>query len=312
MAGYNSIAHSSHSAHHGVVMKTVLPEKSMEEQDQTNRDAWVDPSVSNWLWNLQGFISAGERTAYGRIADEMRGKPILDLGVGGGRTIELMTAISTDYTAIDYLPNMVETSRRKFPGVDIQQGDARDLSRFADNRFALVTFSYMGIDAVDHEGRGRVLAEVHRVLQPGGVFWFSTMNKTGCEARQRPWKPRWPRQRGHGLRRVKAIARTAANIPGNTRNYLRLRKLAREGNGWMLAPFYPHRYRLLVHYTTLEQELAELESAGFRGDPEVFEGSEGKRVHVSDDLSEVGSFNILARKKGASRQIDGSYQIGDV
>ena len=40
-------------------------------------------------------------------------------------------------------------------------------------------FSNNGIDAVDHEGRERILAEARRVLEPGGTFYYSTLNKDG-------------------------------------------------------------------------------------------------------------------------------------
>ena len=144
----------------------------MKNQDATNQRSWAAQGPLQHLASLQGFTDEGERAAYWRIADEVRNKRILDLGVGPGRTVTLLRSLTEDYAAIDYLPAMVEVARKKHPFVDVRVGDARDLSRFADGSFALVVFSYSGIDAVDHEDRRRVLQEAHRVLMPNGIFWL--------------------------------------------------------------------------------------------------------------------------------------------
>jgi ubiquinone/menaquinone biosynthesis C-methylase UbiE len=133
-------------------------------QDAINRSTWTQRGAVNWLSSNQGYTDGGEFAAYWRIADEVRDQPILDLGVGGGRTVSLLRPLSRDYVALDYLPELVDSARRKFPFVDIRTGDARDLSQFPDERFSLVVFSYAGIDAVGPEDRRRVLAEVRRVL----------------------------------------------------------------------------------------------------------------------------------------------------
>ena len=48
------------------------------------------------------------------------------------------------------------------------QADARNLSRFGDGKFALVLFSFNGIDGVGRADRYRILREFHRVVRPGG------------------------------------------------------------------------------------------------------------------------------------------------
>ena len=97
----------------------------------------------------------------------------------GGRTTSLLRLVSSDYVGIDYTPELVELCRRRHPDADIRLGDARDLSDIADGSQGLVVFSNNGIDAVDHDGRERVLSEAHRVLGAGGVLCYSTLNKDG-------------------------------------------------------------------------------------------------------------------------------------
>lgn len=265
----------------------------MTVQDSLNQVAYVRPDSMKWYESLEGFCDPGERAAYGRIADEVRGQPILDLGVGAGRTTALLGPLTPHYTALDYLPDMVAAVRRRHPSVDVSLGDARDLSRFADGSFAMVAFSFNGIDSIDHEGRQQVLAEVHRVLRPGGVFWFSTLNQAGPSRRERPWRVR-PREVGGRRAALRAVLR----LPSSIANYLRGSRAAQRGDGWETASLSAHSYALMAHYTTLARQLAELEDAGFQPRPAVF-GSDGSEVHGEHDaqgLAGVAWFQVLARR----------------
>lgn len=259
----------------------------METQDRLNHCAWIDPAGVSWLGELEGFTDEGERAAYRRVRDDTLGAPILDLGVGGGRTVALLRALSADYVAIDYTPVLVETARRRFPDADIRVGDARDLSSFPDGHFGLVVFSYMGIDSVGREDRRRILREVRRVLRPGGTFWFSTLNLNGAAPRRRPW-------RVQRVRRMGELGRTLKRVPRETLNYLRGRRLGQRGPGWEIAPFFAYSYGLLVHYTSLADQLAELAEAGFAPRPEVID-ERGLPVARGEDSSGVFCFNVLAR-----------------
>lgn len=263
-------------------------------QDLLNRRAYTGPAALRWYLALQGFSDAGEQQAYLCVADAARDQPILDLGVGAGRTVPWLRGLSACYLGLDYLPDMVAAARSRFPGVDIQVGDARDLSRFDRGRFALVVFSFNGLDSLAHADRAQVLGEVHRVLRPGGVFWFSTLNQQGPAHRERPWRPRWP-GRGQGLQRYPLVAlRALLHLPGHTRNYLRMSRLHETGDGWTTSSLQAHDYGLLVHYTTLARQRQELLAAGFQPDPQVF-GDDGASCDTGDDLRQVNWFQILAR-----------------
>jgi hypothetical protein len=88
--------------------------------DDVNRAAWrrnVD-----WFSRLEGWTDAGERAAIERVADEVRGQPILDMGVGGGRTVPILRAISNDYVAIDNTPQLDSASRENYPDENDQEG----------------------------------------------------------------------------------------------------------------------------------------------------------------------------------------------
>jgi SAM-dependent methyltransferase len=268
----------------------------MSGQDQTNRSAWSRPWALGWFTTSAGFCDAGEKAAFEHIAEGVRGRRILDIGVGGGRTVEMMRSLSTNYVGLDYMPEMVAAATRRFAGVDIRLGDARDLSQFPDGTFDLVTFSNAGIDAVAHEDRPRILSEARRVLGPAGLFWFSTLHKDGPSPRFRPWSPVLGK-RGDALpTRAKAAVGWLRTMPQSIFNYFRSRHLWREGDGWSVGAMSAHNYGLVVHYTTLALQLTELERAGFRPDPEVFDDRDGRRLSRGEDLREVFSFNIVARR----------------
>jgi SAM-dependent methyltransferase len=263
-------------------------------QDTLNRSAWSLIESHDWLRSLQGFTDAGEVAAFARLAGEMRGLPILELGVGAGRAVPLLRNLSPDYIGIDYLAPMVELTRQRYPDADVRLGDARDLSAFESDRFALVVFSFMGIDAVDHSGRQRILAEACRVLRPGGVFWFSTLNLTGPHARERPWNYERP---GLGQKRFLMEAlRWAWRYPRRHLAYRRHYRLRVDGEGWAVAPFSAHDFSLLVHYTTLQAQLHELARAGFGSDPVFLENAHGTEIGAADRLEPIEAFNVLARK----------------
>lgn len=236
--------------------------------DEVNRPRWS--AVPGELL-AQGWADPGELAALLLVADEIRGKRLIDVGVGAGRTVPLLRLASADYVALDYTPEMVALCRDRHPDVDVRVGDARDLAEIDDASKDFYLFSMNGLDAVDHDDRQRVLAEAARVLCPGGLLVFSTLNKDGpfygCHPGNAP-DTAWtvgsllPRQGGgQGGGHDGATDDSWAEAIGNWR---RLRSASAEGPGWAVAPFAAHLFSLLGHFVTLDAEREELEGHGFR------------------------------------------------
>jgi SAM-dependent methyltransferase len=101
---------------------------------------------------------------------------MLDIGVGGGRTTAVFSAVTKSYEGIDYSSEMCNVVKERFPDIasSIQCVDARDLSCFEDSSFDLVLFAYNGIDHVEYHERPQVFKEMHRVLRDQGMLLFST------------------------------------------------------------------------------------------------------------------------------------------
>lgn len=92
------------------------------------------------------------------------GENILDLGCGDGQLTERIAASGASVTGIDASPKMVAAARAR--GISAGEGSAESLP-FANRAFDAV-FS----NAVLHwvRDQDRMMAEVHRVLRPGGRF----------------------------------------------------------------------------------------------------------------------------------------------
>lgn len=187
---------------------------------------------------------------------------MLDLGVGSGRTAYTFAALARSYVGLDYSPRMIELARELIApedSVELAVGDARQL-QLGDRRFDLVLFSYNGIDSVSHEDRLRILDEVRRVVEPGGHFFFSSHS-----LRWLPFRPAaTPPRRGDLLR---STYRSAQSV----RRALRLKRLNRsldmEGaraRGWTLTLDPAHDFNIVYYYVDPEQQLEQLEAAGFR------------------------------------------------
>jgi SAM-dependent methyltransferase len=236
--------------------------------DEINLPAWVDVADE---YAVEGWSDPGELGALTHVADRVRGVPVLDIGIGGGRTVALLRLLSGDYLGIDYMPEFVELARARHPGERFAVGDARDLKDIADASKGLVVFSLNGIDAVGHDDRQLVLASVRRVLSPGGTFLLTTLNKDNPmfganpgTAPERSWlegslRPAPPAP--EPVESAEPLQDDSWLIA--VKNWRRLRKETRDEGDWGLAPFAAHLFGFLAHYTTVGGAVAELDRHGF-------------------------------------------------
>ena len=263
--------------------------------DAVNRRIWERPNSLKHYGRLEGFVDPGERRAFARVrADAGRGR-ILDIGVGGGRTAAILLAETQDYVGIDYTPAMIDICRTKYPQARFEVEDARDLSRFGDEAFTLVIFSYNGLDVVGEGDRQRVLDEVHRVLAPGGAFFFSTFNRLG---------PGFARARltlrkidvSQGTRATLwSLAKYLAGTAIGLWHRLSMRRFENEAGGGKLRLHPAHDYGILVHTTILPEARQELAAAGFAPTIEMF-GSSGRALEGNEEARDEEYFHLIARK----------------
>jgi SAM-dependent methyltransferase len=264
-------------------------------QDARNKTTWSQSSSRRWLDAYEAFTDLGERAALDAIRDRVRGRAILDIGVGTGRTIPLLAPLAGEYLGVDYLQAMVDACRHRHPHVQVELGDARRLHGVPSGAFALVNFSFNGIDAVAHHERLAVLSEMRRVLADDGVAVFSTLNLAGPARRERPWAPTIAASR-NPLKRAVRTGRAWAGVPLDLVRWAKLRNFAEDGEGWAVSPLSAHHYGVVAHFTTLRRQLAELDEAGLDCDV-VYDNIQGARVTPNDDSSKIAWFHIVARRR---------------
>jgi len=267
-----------------------------------NQEVYDSTEVARHFDEALGWIDRGEQAALLSIASTVRGKRLLDIGVGTGRTFGLLSLLSDSYIGIDYSMAMVSACRHKYPEADIRLGDARDLSPFDNDSVDFVLFSFNGIDTLDESGRRSALEEIHRVLDDGGVFVFSTLNKDGCSYGEKPLQLHRPGQPWD--RRLKTFARflwrNSVDPLRHVRRYrnwrsARLRTI--DVDGWAMKPLSVLDFSLVNHFVTLERLREELESVRF-DIVAIYESGNADIHPISPEArrSTTDWFHVVARK----------------
>lgn len=152
---------------------------------QTN---YEDPTLVQNYGRRSGLHPA-EIALFRIFKEELKDANFLDVGIGTGRTSSYLINAVKEYHGVDYSQKMIEYCKTAFPqnSKSFSCSDARNMPEFKDNQFDFVFFSFNGIDCVGIEDRSLVLAEIYRILKPGGRFLFSSHN-TQCASQLKLWK----------------------------------------------------------------------------------------------------------------------------
>ena len=152
----------------------VKPEDGRLERERVHHDQWaarMDPAALSPKAHFEGSTSPENRFIMSLLGD-VRGKRILDLGCGAGENSVYFTGKGAACTAADISPVMIEVAHRLAArhGVTIEGVvvNAMQLD-FPDAAFDIVYAANM----LHHVDSAIALAEMHRVLKPGGrlCFW---------------------------------------------------------------------------------------------------------------------------------------------
>lgn len=182
-------------------------------------------------------------------------KRVLDIGIGTGRTTVYLAPLADEYVGIDFSPIFVDFVNKTMPQYCAQLGDMRDLSKYHSGQFDFVMGSFNVLDVVDHEDRMRTLAEVRRVLKPGGLFVFSSHNRAVDSMGDGP-----------KLERSKDPARQALRF---LRWVRRLRNYRHWQKHWVITDSYAivtdagHDFSTLHYYVDHDTQRRQLTANGF-------------------------------------------------
>jgi SAM-dependent methyltransferase len=104
------------------------------------------------------------------LRDAELGDDVLEIGPGFGATTRVLAMRPAALTVLELDERYCERLRRELPGsVTVVQGDATAMP-FADARFSAVVCFTMLHHLPSPQAQDRLLAEVARVLRPGGLF----------------------------------------------------------------------------------------------------------------------------------------------
>ncbi len=145
----------------------------------THASHWWDGS-RRWLRALQNIVPA--RLAYFDRIVNWKGAQVLDVGCGGGFMSEALAQRGAAVTGIDPASQAIAAavSHAKAQGLAIRYVEASgEALPVADGSMDIAVC----VDVLEHvDDVGRVLQEIHRVLKPGGVFCFDTINRNSLAA----------------------------------------------------------------------------------------------------------------------------------
>lgn len=224
--------------------------------DDTNKREYHDTRVAAYF-RRRKELQPAESVALAMIAAEFKGKRILDIGVGGGRTTPHLLEISHNYTGLDYSSEMIRVCRADRPDLDFRVGDARNLAEFGDCTVDLVVFAFNGIDAVGHADRLKILDEIRRIMVPGGAFLFSSHNRSAPVAS--PWSLGHLAISANPLKLPLQLWRYGLGIV----NHYKLRRFEENGPDYRIINNEQRYYSMLLYYIFIQDQLRQLADRGF-------------------------------------------------
>jgi len=119
-----------------------------------------------------------EKIVFEKFFDSAKGKKILDVGCGAGRTSKVLFDLGMDVKAVDISDKMIGVAKKKYPEISFNVMDATKLA-YDDNTFDYVLFSFNGLDCIyPYEERLKTLTKLYDIIKPGGLFIYSSHNST--------------------------------------------------------------------------------------------------------------------------------------
>lgn len=143
---------------------------------QTYAPHWWDGS-QRFLRLLHNLVPARMKY-FDTIAQGWSGQKVLDLGCGGGFMSEALAERQADVIGVDPSEAAIQEAQshahRQGLQIDYKVGTGEQIPLEDSSVNAVIC-----VDVLEHvQDLDAVLGEVRRVLKPGGVFYFDTINRT--------------------------------------------------------------------------------------------------------------------------------------
>ena len=128
--------------------------------------------IHHWICSSSRWKRTLANEVFPRVLDGVDlGKNVLEVGPGPGLTTELLRLRCERLTCLEIDPIFASPLRRRMQNtnVTVVDGDATEMP-FSDGEFTAAVSLTMLHHVPTPMLQDRLFAEVHRVLQPGGVF----------------------------------------------------------------------------------------------------------------------------------------------
>ncbi len=260
-----------------------------DDIDSLNKNFYLSKTAASWYAEKE-FVLPEEQAFLREYGEAIRGGRVLDIGIGAGRSTRYLIPLAGSYVGVDYSPDMVREAAEHFPGAQIEERDARDLSAYAAGEFDFVMFSFNGMDCLSHEGRMQTLAEVRRVLKPGGIFAFSAHNRD--RPKVVPYSIRYLNRSKHPVRMAKNVWQFIEGI----RDWRRSLHCAVDEPEYALRHDSGNFFKVPMYYISKQAQVAQLERLGFV--PEVIYDGHGQHAKA-EDVDPVSSWIFYVCRKSA-------------
>lgn len=153
-------------------------------------DNQIYDKVSNTWWDEDGFMAIlrtavnpprfnyFQKILFSQPQLNLQGLRVLDIGCGGGLLSEKFAALGCSVTGVDQSVPSLSAAKAHAQAMELDieylQGSAEHLS-FPDHHFDIICCC----DVLEHlDSVDVVIQELSRVLKPGGIFFFDTINRT--------------------------------------------------------------------------------------------------------------------------------------
>jgi 2-polyprenyl-6-hydroxyphenyl methylase / 3-demethylubiquinone-9 3-methyltransferase len=143
-------------------------------------DAWWDENQP--LYTLRTFMNPARMQYFASVfaarGVDPAGKVVIDIGCGGGLFAEDVARLGASVIGIDPAPGAIAAARKHAAdaglAIDYRTGSGERLP--ADDACADIAYC---VDVLEHVSDvDAVIGEAARVLRPGGLFLFDTINRT--------------------------------------------------------------------------------------------------------------------------------------
>ena len=214
--------------------------------DRLRRGGFLGDWTGTWVRGAERVVLSKHRDALTRR--------VLEFGIGGGRITSHLIEIADTLHGIDIADDMLTYCQQQYPTGTFVQEDLRNLSAWDSSEWDAIYGGYNTFDTLTYTERDALFANVARLLRPGGVFTFSSHNRSALRLARRPWDPAGlgPRRFGRWLvRRPRAIL-----------NYSRLAALQRVEEDYAIVVDDSLDYSLLQIYIGRDAQERQLATHG--------------------------------------------------